>query len=51
MYGYGWPVCGCQGNNDGSNSSWLWIVIIVFVVFFLIWGNNSNSGQRNQGCC
>lgn len=48
MYGCGYPVC-CNnaGYNDGFGASWLWIIIIVFILFFLFCGN----GFRGNNCC
>ena len=39
MYGYGYPGYG----YGGYGGEWLWIVIVVFIVFFLIWGNNRGN--------
>ena len=52
MFGYGYP--GYYGNQGcgygyGENNGWIWIVLIIFIIFFLCWGNNSNRG--NIGCC
>ena len=38
MYGYGYGY----GGNE-----WLWIAIVIFIVFFLVCGNNN----RGFGCC
>ncbi len=51
MYGYGYPVYCCQGNNDGfgNGSSWIWaIILVVIIIFFLCSGNGFTN---NQGCC
>ena len=46
-YGYGYPVCYNQGyNNDGFGSSWLWIIIILFIIFFIIGGFNSRGNYN-----
>ena len=49
MYGCGYPGYGYYpgGYSDGNNS-WIWIVLIIFIIFFLCWGNNNNRG--NIGC-
>lgn len=41
MYGYGcgYPVA-YYGNNDGFGSSWFWIVLVIFIIFFIFSGNN-----------
>lgn len=45
MYGYGgfqpygYQYCGYEGQNN----NWIWIVLIIFIVFFLCWGNNNRS--------
>jgi len=46
MFGYGYPgYYGYQGCGYGdNNNSWIWIVLIIFIIFFLCWGNNSNRG-------
>lgn len=45
MYGYVYPVYGCQGNNDGYGFIW-GILIVIFIIFLLFWGFNSQSGNR-----
>ena len=47
-YGYGYPMYGYQGGcgNDGF-SSWWAIIIVIFVIFFVFCGNNSNRGIGN----
>lgn len=35
----------CNYNNGYNNSSWLWIVLIVFIILFLFRGDNHNN------CC
>ena len=43
MYGYGYPgYYGYQG-GCGYNNSWIWIVLVIFVIFFLCWGNNGRG--------
>ena len=49
------PCCccswsGCQSNgwgNNGSNSEWIWAIIIVAIIIFFICG----SGKGNRGIC
>ena len=51
MYGYGY---GCQnygypnmGCCDNNNSGWIWaIIIVIFIIFFLSWGNNWGPGNN-----
>lgn len=45
MYGYGYPMC-CNnsGYNDGFGSSWIWIIIILFILFFICGGFGYNRG-------
>mgnify|MGYP004524118703 FL=1 len=47
-YGYGYPVCYNQGynNNDGFGSSWLWIIIILFILFFIFGGFNTRENYN-----
>ena len=44
MYGYGYPgYYGYQGGyayGCNQNNNWIWIVLIIFIIFFLCWGNN-----------
>ncbi len=49
MYGCGYPVYWCQGNNnDWNGSSWIWIIIILFILFFLFAGNNGYNNRGNN---
>lgn len=50
MYGCGYPSYG----YDGFGGSWLWIIIIVLIIFFVLFWGNGNQGNwnnGNQGCC
>lgn len=29
-------------NCGYNNTSWVWVLVIVFIIFFLFWGNNGN---------
>lgn len=44
MYGYG---CGYPGACNGGGS-WLWIIIIVFIAFFIFCNQGSNCSRN--GC-
>lgn len=38
----------CQGwGNEGSNSWWLWIVLIIFIVFFLCGSDDRRHCDRS----
>ena len=45
MYGYGYPMC-CNnsGYNDNFGASWIWIIIILFILFFVCGGFGYNRG-------
>lgn len=46
MYGYGYPMC-CNNNsgyNDNFGASWIWIIIILFILFFIFGGFGYNRG-------
>lgn len=47
MYGYAYPVYGYQNNNYGYGFIW-GILIVIFIIFLLFWGFNSQSGNK---CC
>ena len=43
MCGYwGYPT-GYYGNND-NNCSWIWIIIVIFVLFFIFRNDNPRCG-------
>lgn len=48
MYGFV-PTCCCNhsGYNDGFGASWIWIIIIVFILFFIFGGFNSRGYYNN----
>lgn len=39
MYGYGYPMYGGYGCG-GFGGEWIWIVIVVFILLFIVCGNN-----------
>ena len=38
----------CNYGNNSSNGSWLWIILIVFIILFLFRGNDSGNGCCNR---
>ncbi len=42
---YGYPVYNYPGNyqNNDTNGSWIWIIVVLFIIFFLFFGNSSRG--------
>lgn len=38
---------GCGGYNNANNLSWIWIILIVFIILFLFRGSDGNCCRCN----